>query len=94
VLGYLADETERRAIGRQQNKDESLHALHDRTFHGSHGAVRLHTLERQSTQAHCLHLVVNAIVYWNTSYIQRALDELGESRATTTLARSHRRSSM
>ena len=29
VLGYLADETERRAIGRQQNKRESLHALHD-----------------------------------------------------------------
>ncbi|MCA1679497.1 MAG: transposase [Actinobacteria bacterium] len=28
VLGYLVDETERRAIGRQQNKGESLHALH------------------------------------------------------------------
>lgn len=56
---------------------ESLHALHDRTFHGNHGTVRLHTLERQSTQAHCLHLVANAIVYWNTIYIQRALDELG-----------------
>jgi hypothetical protein len=37
----------------------------------------LHTLERQSTQAHCLHLVANAIVYWNTIYIQRALDDLG-----------------
>ena len=37
VLGYLADETERRAIGRQQNKGESLHALHGRTFHGNHG---------------------------------------------------------
>jgi hypothetical protein len=77
VLGYLADETERRAIGRQQNKGESLHALHDRLFRGNHGTVRLHTLERQSTQAHCLHLVANAIVYWNTIYIQRALDDLG-----------------
>ena len=47
VLGYLADETERRAIGRQQNKGESLHG---RTFHGNHGTVRLHTLERQSTK--------------------------------------------
>jgi TnpA family transposase len=62
VLGYLADETERRAIGRQQNNGESLHALHDRTFHRKHGTVRLHTLGRQSTQAHCLHLVANAIV--------------------------------
>ncbi|MDX6682218.1 MAG: hypothetical protein QOG94_2257 [Solirubrobacteraceae bacterium] len=77
VLGYLADETERRAIGRQQNKSESLHALHDRTFHGNHGTVRLHTLQRQSTEAHCLHLVANAIVYWNTIYIQHALDEVG-----------------
>ena len=77
VLGYLADETERRAIGRQQNKGESLHALHGRTFHGNHGTVRLYTLERQSTQARCLHLVANAIVYWNTIYIQRALDDLG-----------------
>ena len=76
VLGYLADETERRAIGRQQNKGESLHALHDRLFHGNHGTVRLHTLERQSTQAHCLHLVANAVIYWNTIYTQLALDEL------------------
>jgi len=76
VLGYLADETERRAIGRQQNKGESLHALHDRIFHGNHDTVRLHTLERQSTQAHCLHLVANAIIYWNTIYSQHALDAL------------------
>jgi TnpA family transposase len=86
VLGYLADETERRAIGRQQNKGESLHALHDRTFHGNHGTVRLHTLERQSTQAHCLHLVANAIVYWNTIYIQRAVDALGYEPAGDELA--------
>ncbi|MCA1701394.1 MAG: transposase, partial [Actinobacteria bacterium] len=71
-----ADETERRAIGRQQNKGESLHALHDRIFHGNHGTIRLHTLERQSTQAHCLHLVANAIIYWNTIYTQHALDAL------------------
>jgi TnpA family transposase len=49
VLGYLADAPECRAIGRQQNKGESLHALHGRTFHGNHRTVRLHTLERQST---------------------------------------------
>jgi TnpA family transposase len=86
VLGYLADETERRAIGRQQNKGESLHALHDRLFHGNHGTVRLHTLERQSTQAHCLHLVTNAIVYWNTIYTQHALDDLPHQPAGDELA--------
>lgn len=66
MLGYLADEIERRAIGRQQDKGESLHARQDGTFHGNHGTVGLYTLERQSTQARCLHLVANAIVYWNT----------------------------
>lgn len=76
VLGYLADETERRAIARQLNKAEALHALHDRLFHGHHGTIRLRTLERQSTQAHCLHLVANAVIYWNTIYTQLALEEL------------------
>jgi TnpA family transposase len=36
VFGYLAHATERPALGRQQNKGESLHALHDRTFHADH----------------------------------------------------------
>ena len=39
-----------------------------------------------STQAHCLHLVANAIVYWNTIYTQRALDELGHEPASDELA--------
>jgi TnpA family transposase len=86
VLGYLADETERRAIGRQLNKAESLHALHDWLSHGRHGTVRLHTLERQSTQAHCLHLVANAVIHWNTLYTQLALDELPHQPADEQLA--------
>ena len=65
-------------MGRDQERDWlRRYALHDRTFHGNHGTIRLHMLERQSTQAHCLHLVANAIVCWNTIYIQHALDELG-----------------
>jgi len=75
VLRYLADPAERRAISRQLNKAESLHALHDQLFHGRHGHVRLHTLERQSTQAHALHLIANAVTTWNTLYIQHALDQ-------------------
>jgi TnpA family transposase len=83
VLGDLADETERRAIGRQLNKAE---ALHDRLFHGRHGTIRLHTPERQSTQAHCLHLAANAVIYWNTIYTQLALDELPHQPAEDELA--------
>jgi Tn3 transposase DDE domain len=76
----------RRAIARQHSKAESLHALHERLFHGHHGTVRLHTLERQSTQAHCLHLVANAVVYWNTIYTQLALDDLSRVPAGDELA--------
>lgn len=77
VLRYLADEDERRAIHRQLNKAESLHALHEAIFFGGEQRIRLHALDRQSTQAHCLHLVANAIVCWNTVYMAAALDELG-----------------
>ncbi|HEX8158260.1 MAG TPA: Tn3 family transposase [Solirubrobacteraceae bacterium] len=73
----------------QQNKGESLHALHDRIFHGNHGTVRLHTLERQSTQAQRLHLVPNAIIYWNTIYTQHALDDLATEPAGDERARPH-----
>jgi hypothetical protein len=69
------NETQRRAIARQHSKAGSLHALHA-LFHGHHGTVRVHTLEPQSTQAHCLHLVANAVGYWNTIYTQLALDDL------------------
>ena len=86
VLAYLADESERRAIGRQLNKAKSLPALHDWLFHGRQGAVRLHTLERQSTQAHCLHLVANAVIHWNTIYTQLALDEIPHQPAAEQLA--------
>jgi hypothetical protein len=39
----------------------------------------VHTLDRQSVQAHCLHLVANAIITWNTIYMTRALEHIGVS---------------
>jgi TnpA family transposase len=76
VLRYLADETERRAIGRQLNKGEALHALHERIFFADEQRIRVHTLDRQSVQAHCLHLIANAIITWNTIYMTHSLDDL------------------
>lgn len=76
ILRYLADETERRAIGAQLNKAEALHALHDTIFFGREQRIRAHALDRQSTQAHCLHLVANAIITWNTTYIAAVLADL------------------
>lgn len=85
VLGHLTDPDERRAISRQLNKAESLHALHDLLFHGRHSHVRLHTLDRQSTQAHALHLIANAVTTWNTIYIQHILDQSPEPPAAESL---------
>jgi hypothetical protein len=41
---------------------------------------------RLRTQAHCLHLVANAVIYWNTIYTQLALDDLARPPAADDLA--------
>lgn len=38
--------------------------------------IRRRTLEEQTNQAQCLNLVTNAVVFWNTVYMGRAIDEL------------------
>jgi TnpA family transposase len=76
VLAWLADETLRARIGRQLNKGEQLHALRRAVFYANEGHVRQRTPEQQGEQALCLSIVVNAIIVWNTIYIQRVLDEL------------------
>jgi hypothetical protein len=78
LSGYrcLADEAERRAMGRQHNKTESLHALHEWLFHCHHGTARLHTLERPSVQAHCLHLVANAAARARRARRRHTVDQL------------------
>jgi hypothetical protein len=45
-------------------------------FYPNEGHVRQRTPEQQTEQALCLSIVCNAIVAWNTVYIQRVLDEL------------------
>jgi TnpA family transposase len=76
VLAWLGDEELRQRVGRQLNKGEQLHALRRAIFYANEGHVRQRTPEQQTEQALCLSIIVNAIVAWNTVYIQRALDEL------------------
>jgi TnpA family transposase len=76
VLGWLADEELRQRIGRQLNKGEQLHALRRAVFYANEGHVRQRTPDQQAEQALCLSIVVNAIIAWNTVYIQHVLDEL------------------
>jgi TnpA family transposase len=76
ILRYLQSEDYRRRINAQLNKGESLHALRDFLFVADKGVIRHKQEEAQTNQAMCLNLVTNAVVVWNTVYMQAVLDQL------------------
>ncbi len=76
ILAWLADQELRGRVGRQLNKGEQLHDLRRAVFYANEGHIRQRTPEQQAEQALCLAIIVNAIIVWNTVYIQRVLDEL------------------
>ncbi|SDG69828.1 Transposase and inactivated derivatives, TnpA family [Lentzea fradiae] len=80
ALRYLADEAYRRRITRQLNKGESLHSLRRDLFFAHEGSVRRRHHDQQTEQALCLSLVVNAIITWNTAYLELALEHLAARR--------------
>lgn len=60
----------------QLNKGESRHTLARTIYYGRRGEMYEKYREGQEDQLSTLGLVVNAIVVWNTIYIQAALDYL------------------
>ncbi len=76
VLRYLADEALQRRVHQQLNKGESLHALRRRLFFAHEGHVRRRHHGEQTEQALCLTLVTNAVVLFNTVYLQKVLGAL------------------
>ena len=76
ILRYLLSADYRRRINSQLNKGESLHALRDFLFVGDKGVIRRKQYEAQTNQAMCLNVVTNAVIIWNTVYMQAALDQL------------------
>ena len=78
ILRYLENEAYRRRINAQLNKGEKLHGLRRFLFFGSRGKVRRKQEEGQTCQAGCLNLMTNAVIVWNTVYMQAAIDELRE----------------
>jgi TnpA family transposase len=82
LLAYLDDEPYRRRILTQLNRTESRHALARQVFHGQRGQLRQRYREGQEDQLGALGLVLNAIVLWNTRYLDAALTQLrAEGRA-------------
>ncbi len=75
ILRYLENVDYRRRINAQLNKGESLHALRDFLFVADKGVIRRKQEEAQTNQAMCLNLITNAVVVWNTVYMQAVLDQ-------------------
>ena len=76
ILRYLESEDYRRRINAQLNKGESLHALREFLFFANKGVIRRKQEEDQTNQAGCLNLVTNAVVTWNTVYMEAVMDQL------------------
>ena len=76
MLAYIDDEHYRRRILTQLNRGESRHSVARAVFHGQRGELRQRYREGQEDQLGALGLVVNAIVLWNTLYMEAALTQL------------------
>jgi len=76
LLSYIDDEAYRRRILIQLNKGESRHSLARKVFYGHKGEIRQRYREGQEEQLNALGLVVNAVILWNTMYMDRALEDM------------------
>jgi TnpA family transposase len=78
LLNYIDDEEYRRRILTQLNRGEGRHKVARTICHGKRGEIRKTYREGQEDQLSALGLVTNAVVLWNTIYMQAALDHLRE----------------
>ncbi len=76
LLNYIRDEAYRRRILTQLNRTESRHKWAREVCHGQRGQIRKRYREGQEDQLNTLGLVVNAMVLWNTLYMDQALQHL------------------
>jgi hypothetical protein len=76
LLRFIDDKAYRRRILIQLNRGEGRRQLARVVFHGKRGELRQRYREGQEDQLGALGLVVNAIVLWNTIYMNAALDQL------------------
>lgn len=76
ILRYLMNQPYRRKINSQLNKGERLHDLRRFLFFAHQGAIRQRHEEELTNQASCLNLITNAVVTWNTIYMEAAINQL------------------
>ena len=73
------DDTYRRLMTRQLTVQESRHRLARAICHGGRGQIRQAYREGQEDQLAALGLVLNAVVPWNTRYLDAAVAALREA---------------
>ncbi|HHT9769639.1 Tn3 family transposase [Methylophaga thalassica] len=76
LLNYIDDEDYRRRILTQLNRGEGRHSVARIICHGQRGEIRKRYREGQEDQLGALGLVTNAVVLWNTIYMNAARDYL------------------
>ncbi|MBE9170205.1 Tn3 family transposase [Pleurocapsales cyanobacterium LEGE 06147] len=76
ILRWYADEANRRRLKRQLNKGEALHSLRSHLFYANQGEIKTQQDDQLLNQVGCLNLVTNAIIVWNTVYIDKVVQQL------------------
>lgn len=76
ILRWYADETNRRRLKRQLNKGEALHILRSHLFYANQGEIKTQQDDQLLNRVGCLNLVTNAIIVWNTVYINKVVQQL------------------
>ena len=76
LLNYIDDEDYRRRILTQLNRGEGRHSVARIICHGQRGEIRKRYREGQEDQLGALGLVTNAVVLWNTLYMDAARNYL------------------
>lgn len=76
LLQFVSDEGYRRMIGAQLNVTEARHRLARKIFFGQRGELRQHYREGMEDQLGALGLALNAVVLFNSIYIDAAVKQL------------------
>ena len=74
------DDTYRRRMNRQLTVQESRHRLGRKICHGHRGQIRQAYREGQEDQLAALGLVLNAVVLWNTRYLDAIVEQPARQR--------------
>ncbi len=76
IPSYICEPKLQRRVSTQLNKGESIHDLRRFLFFANEGKIKKSQLEDQANQASALTLVTNAVIIWNTRYIQAIIEQL------------------